>query len=205
MFNSVRQFENYLICNPQVDIALIILMKCVFGYHLLNRDSEIMSEHLETIQAYYGHLTSDSYEQWVEKTWEKIGPLEVYAEGPFVDLYLIPKFFETICYLVQLVDNTITSQNNLQSEDQCDTAFYIILEGEHYNIIYPRAHSYWAAVASNPDHLLEGGEHEPVNYLNYHSSTIPLEHHTEAEHNSLHNLSDFHQLNQTFGYHEAED
>ena len=186
MFSSVRMFEAYLITNHQVDIALIILMKSVIAHSLFDQHSAVMTDHSETIQAYYDYSSNDTYEQWAEKTWQEIGPLEVYAEGPFVDLHLIPRFFNSICYLVEFVDTNISCHDNFNDFKDQHVSFYIVLDEDHYNILYPRARSHRAEVHNNSELILEGGEHNPVNCP---LSPLPSEH----------------QEDQTLEYHKAED
>ena len=132
-----------------------------------------LTTHNEAIQAYYGHPMSGNYKQWADKIWEEIGPLDTYAEGPFVELNLIPRFFNTSCCLLQAKNDSIITQDLCDPDNNPSFAFYILLDGEHYNIVYPRAHWHRMEVRSVPDRILEGGEEDPVN-CPYPPSPSPL-------------------------------
>ena len=162
MFDSVPLFESYIIVHPAVDTALICIMKSVIGHTLCDQDSAFMREHLEVIMGYYRHAEDIEDSQWVDAVWQGISPLNEYAEGPFVQLHLIPTFFESGCQLVHYDDinapyNIISNISGVDSEYV--TRFCIILHQEHYDILYARASG--AYVSPGRQHQ---GELQPVIY-----------------------------------------
>ena len=118
--------------------------------------------HAELIKGYYQHSGDEAYPDWVEKLWLDISPINEYAEGPLVELHLIPTFFESLCHIVYCSNDSkpLTTHSNHKTGEnlQYVTAIYIILSGEHYNILYARASSSY--ISSDQQHE---GELEPVN------------------------------------------
>ena len=55
MFESVVNFEDYLITNPGIEIAYVCIMKSIMGRVLLTHETTISSEHLELIKQFYGY------------------------------------------------------------------------------------------------------------------------------------------------------
>ena len=103
MFDSVMDFEDYLITNPGIEIAYVCIMKSIMGRVLLSHETTISSEQLEMIKQFYGYTDENIETLWAEKIWsDHISPLGMEADGPLVQLNSIPTFLGVGCHLISL-------------------------------------------------------------------------------------------------------
>ena len=158
MFDSVMDFEDYLITNPGIEIAYICVMRSIMGRILLNHETTISPEQLELIKQFYGYTDENIETLWAEKIWsEQISPLGMEADGPLVQLHAIPTFLSVGCQLYSLSENGTQGTKNELFYPLINIS--IILIGGHYDITYYR-------IFGNNTNVFENlGEKDPVNQL----------------------------------------
>ncbi len=101
MFESVMNFEDYLITTPGIEIAYVCIMKSIMGRVLLTHEAAIFSKHLEFIKLSYGYTDENIETLWAEKIWtDHIAPLGMDADRLFVQLSTIPTFLGIGCQLI---------------------------------------------------------------------------------------------------------
>jgi hypothetical protein len=156
MYDSVLEFEDYLISNPRIEIAYICIMRAITGRILLTSEM-LTSEQVQQIKYSYGFTDEDNDAHWPQKVWfREIAPLGKEAEGPLVHLSSISTFLDSGCQLLLSTDNGgIHVVGNGLHDARISTA--IILHQEHYDIIYRRIFG--------PDESVfeDLGEADPVN------------------------------------------
>ena len=156
MFDSVMDFEDYLITNPGIEIAYVCIMKSIMGRELLSYETTISPEQLEMIMQFYGYTEENTDTQWTERIWtEHISPLGVEADGPLVQLNSIPTFLSVGCHLISLSENGTQGVENQLNNPLIN--ILIILHGGHYDIVYYRTFG------------IENLEEDPVNQYFSHS------------------------------------
>jgi hypothetical protein len=156
MYDSVVEFEDYIITNPGIEIAFICIMKSILGRILITHET-ITSEQVEQIKYSYGYTDKDNDGSWSQKVWfREIAPLGKDAEGPFVHLSSISTFLGAGCQLLlSKTDGGVHVVGNGSLDTRINTA--IILHEGHYDIIYRRVFGDdWAVFE-------DLGEADPVN------------------------------------------
>ena len=168
MFDSVMEFEDYLITNPGIEITYVCIMKSIMGKVLLTRGTNISSDQFEIIKVYYGYAGDNTETPWAERIWsDHIAPIGLEAEGPFVELNTIPTYLGVGCNLLSLSEAGTKGMENQLLNPLINIAITLI--SGHYDIIYYRI------FGDDLNKFEDLGENDPVNQYFSHSPVYNAE------------------------------